>query len=90
MLLGLAVLSCENITPSSPGTQIWDIQAQAHRSPMEGEMVEDVPGIVTAVTKNGFWMQAPTPDGDNATSDGIFVFTDSIPGVEVGDEVRSR
>jgi predicted extracellular nuclease len=87
MLFGLVLLSCDVLTPSSPVTQIWDIQGKSHRSPMEGQEVQDVPGIVTAVTQNGFWMQAPTPDGDRATSDGIFVFTDSVPGVNVGDEV---
>jgi predicted extracellular nuclease len=54
---------------------------------LEGQPVEDVPGIVTAVTQNGFWMQAPSPDGDDATSDGLFVYTGSVPGVEAGDEV---
>jgi len=87
LLLTLTVLSCGNIVPSEQGTHIWEIQGQAHRSPLEGQAVEDVPGIVTALAKNGFWMQAPRPDGDAATSDGIFVFTDSAPGVEVGDEV---
>ena len=34
-------------------------------------------------------MQDPQPDGDNATSEGIFVFTSSSPaGVSVGDDVR--
>ena len=87
LLLALAVLLVVNLAPSRPVTHIWEIQGQAHRSPMEGQAVEDVPGIVTAVTRNGFWMQAPIPDGNDATSDGIFVYTDSAPGVEVGDEV---
>jgi predicted extracellular nuclease len=29
--------------------------------------------VVTAVTDGGFWMQDPRPDGDPATSEGIFV-----------------
>ena len=75
-------------TPSPSGTRIRDLQGAAHRSPLEGERVEKVPGIVTAVTGNGFWMQDPYPDGDHATSEGVFVFTQSAPQVEVGDEVH--
>ncbi|MFP7571692.1 endonuclease/exonuclease/phosphatase family protein [Marivita sp. S2033] len=44
-------------------------------------------GIVTAVDSNGFYMQDANGDGDIATSDAIFVFTSSAPGVEIGDEV---
>jgi predicted extracellular nuclease len=87
ILLGLTVVSCEMPSPSSPVTQVYDIQGEAHRSPLEGQQVQDVPGIVTALARDGFWMQAPVPDGNDATSDGIFVFTDSLPGVQVGDEV---
>ena len=45
-------------------------------------------GIVTAVDSNGFFIQDPTGDGDIATSDAIFVFTSSSPGVNVGDEIQ--
>lgn len=44
-------------------------------------------GIVTAVDSNGFYMQDAEGDGDIATSDAIFVFTGSVPGVTIGDEV---
>jgi predicted extracellular nuclease len=36
-----------------------------------------VPGVVTVVTDGGFWMQDPSPDGDPATSEGIFVASGS-------------
>lgn len=42
-------------------------------------------GIVTAVDSNGFYLQDSTGDGDIATSDAIFVFTDSTPAVAIGD-----
>ncbi|MDB9527891.1 choice-of-anchor I family protein [Oscillatoria sp. CS-180] len=45
-------------------------------------------GIVTAVDTNGFYLQDATGDGNIATSDAIFVFTDSNPGVNVGDELQ--
>ena len=41
--------------------------------------MEQVPGVVTAVTTNGFWMQDPDSDSDEATSEGIFVFTGGAP-----------
>ena len=46
-----------------------------------------VPGVVTAVRNNGFWMQDPMPDANPATSEGIFVFTSSAPTVIVGEAV---
>jgi hypothetical protein len=71
-----------------PLTAIYDIQGAAQRSPLLGQSVLTT-GIVTAKTSNGFWMQDPTGDGDDATSDGIFVFTDSAPdAVSVGDAVQ--
>lgn len=81
-------------TPQSSGeggggvtARIRDIQGVAHRSPMAGEQVSDVPGVVTAVARNGFWFQDPEPDADEATSDGLFVFTSRTPTVEAGDSV---
>ncbi|MGH3483603.1 MAG: lamin tail domain-containing protein [Nocardioidaceae bacterium] len=67
--------------------RIHDIQGAAHRSPRVGTSVSDVPGIVTELTTNGFWMQDATPDANPATSEGIFVFTSSAPAVHVGDAV---
>jgi predicted extracellular nuclease/phosphodiesterase/alkaline phosphatase D-like protein len=66
-------------------TRIHQIQGKAHRSPLEGQLVSRVPGVVTAVRDNGFYLQDPIEDGDDATSEGIFVFTDAAPTVQVGD-----
>ncbi len=55
--------------------RIHDIQGSAHLSPLAGQGVQNIQGIVTAVGANGFWIQDPFPDGDDATSEGIFVFT---------------
>ena len=57
--------------------RIADIQGAAHLSPLNGQGVKDVVGIVTAKASNGFWIQDPTPDANPATSDGVFVFTGS-------------
>lgn len=72
----------------TPPIRISDIQGAAHRSPLAGQTVTDVPGIVTAVASNGFYLQDPTPDADDRTSEGIFVFTSSRPTVAVGDSVQ--
>jgi Ca2+-binding RTX toxin-like protein len=45
-------------------------------------------GVITAVDTNGFYLQDPTGDGNIATSDAIFVFTSSAPGVAVGASVQ--
>ncbi len=72
---------------SSGGLRIHDIQGAAHISPLNGQAVTGIPGIVTAVTTTGFFMQDPTPDANAATSEGIFVFTSTAPGRSVGDSV---
>jgi hypothetical protein len=69
------------------GTRISDIQGSGHRSPLVGQSVTAVPGIVTAIASNGFYLQDPNPDANDATSEGIFVFTSSAPTVQVGDSI---
>ncbi len=71
----------------SGGTRIHDIQGAAHISPFNGKKVTAVPGVVTAKSTTGFWMQDPTPDADPATSEGILVYTGSAPQAAVGDSV---
>jgi len=65
--------------------EIHDLQGASHLSPLAGSLVSGVAGIVTARLGNGFYLQDPTPDGDHATSDAVFVFTSSAPTVAVGD-----
>jgi predicted extracellular nuclease len=78
-------------TPTPSGTpapiRIHDIQGAAHLSPLSGQVVANVPGIVTAKVSNGFYLQDPLPDANDATSEGIFVFTSTAPTVNVGDSV---
>jgi predicted extracellular nuclease len=78
-----------NLTVLDPAliTHIHTIQGAAHISPLNGQVVSNVLGIVTARRSNGFYRQDPAPDGDDATSEGIFVFTSSAPSVSVGDTV---
>ena len=74
-----------------PGsTTIQDVQGDGFRSPLIGQTVTKVPGVVTAVrttSSRGFWMQETSPNlGDASASSGVFVFTSSAA-VSVGDAV---
>jgi predicted extracellular nuclease len=69
------------------GQRISQIQGKAHRSPLEGKIVENVYGIVTVKRGDGFYMQDPNPDEDIATSEGIFVTTRGVPRVNAGDAI---
>jgi len=76
--------------------RIHDIQGAGTQSPLinaPSTDVAQVPGIVTVVLDDGFYMQDPVPDLDEATSEGIFVFTNGTPSVDgvplaVGDGVQ--
>jgi predicted extracellular nuclease len=94
VLLGMAALVVGVVIPAAAAgdTRIHDIQGTTRLSPLDGQQVTDVPGVVTAVrafgSSRGFWIQDPTPDADPATSEGILVFTgSSTPSVKVGDSV---
>ncbi|PXF40551.1 hypothetical protein BWQ96_09746 [Gracilariopsis chorda] len=65
---------------------IGAIQGESHISPLDGERV-NVQGIVTAVGSRGFYIQDGIGDGNDATSDAIWVFSRSRAAVNVGDEV---
>ncbi|MFE9766310.1 endonuclease/exonuclease/phosphatase family protein [Streptomyces sp. NPDC005808] len=79
-------------TPAHADTiHIHDIQGTTRISPYAGQAVTDVAGIVTGVrtygSSRGFWIQDPNADDNPATSEGVFVFTSSVPKVAVGDSV---
>ncbi|MEO1194072.1 MAG: endonuclease/exonuclease/phosphatase family protein [Pseudomonadota bacterium] len=69
--------------------EISAIQGAGHVSPFVGQVVK-TSGIVTAVDFNGYYLQSPTGDGNDATSDAIFVRTGtgSSSPVAVGDLVE--
>lgn len=74
-------------TPEKKGNTIPEIQGAGHISPFRNQQVTGVEGIVTVKTSDGFYMQSLMPDSDPATSEGIFVFTETPPAVKVGDQV---
>jgi len=76
-----------NLVVKPPLVAIHTIQGASHLSPLNG-LYETTQGIVIALRSNGFYMQDPEPDADEATSEGIFVFTRSAPAVLAGDLVE--
>lgn len=70
---------------------IHDIQGSGSVSPFVGQVVSTT-GVVTASKSNGFFLQTPDPqiDNDPNTSEGIFIFTSSVPAssVTVGSSMR--
>jgi predicted extracellular nuclease len=70
---------------------IHDIQGPGATSPYAGQAISTA-GIVTGRKGNGFFVQAPDAeaDGDDATSEGVFVYTGSAPpaAATVGNRVR--
>ncbi|WP_425090920.1 choice-of-anchor I family protein [Tropicimonas sp. S265A] len=80
-----------DLTPATPFKTIPEIQGAGHVSAFDGQEVR-TSGIVTAVDRIGFYVQDPDGDGDDATSDAIFVFTgNGAPDlVSVGDAVNLR
>jgi glycerophosphoryl diester phosphodiesterase len=72
---------------SNETVEISAIQGESQTSPLVGQTVKTA-GIVTAVDERGFYLQDAEGDGNDATSEGIFVFTNSAPTVAVGDELE--
>ncbi|MEO7777855.1 MAG: endonuclease/exonuclease/phosphatase family protein, partial [Fibrobacteria bacterium] len=73
-----------SFTVASP-VRIASIQGASHLSPLAGQAVSGVEGVVTAKLGNGFYLQDPLPDAYASTSEAIFVFTSVAPTVNVGD-----
>ncbi|HEX8339068.1 MAG TPA: lamin tail domain-containing protein, partial [Pyrinomonadaceae bacterium] len=83
---------------NSTPVAIHDIQGSGTSSPLAGQTVT-TSGVVTllktgsnagAGAASGFFLQAPDAgaDADPNTSEGIFVFTSSVPTVAVGDAIN--
>lgn len=67
---------------------VGEIQGRTHVSPLLGQQVDDLSGVVTAVARNGFWLQDEVPDDDVRTADGLFVYMTRGELPAVGDRVR--
>jgi len=74
-----------------PFTPIYKIQGSGDTSPLVGDTISTegiVVGDFQVGGKDGFYIQDETGDGDDATSDGIFVYYKTAPDVNVGDKLR--
>ncbi len=84
VIFSTALTGCDGI---AGGDRISEIQGAGHFSSYAGSEVKKVRGFVTVLSPDGFWMESTNPDDDPATSEGIFVMTEVVPSVKVGDEV---
>lgn len=75
------------LTVTSPPVTIMAIQGHGATSPLVGTTVTTIGNTVTAVGNKGFFMQNPTGDADATTSDAVYVFTNTLPTVVVGNSV---
>ncbi|MFQ6549825.1 ExeM/NucH family extracellular endonuclease [Aestuariibius sp. 2305UL40-4] len=86
----IATGSATSIVENDDATLISTIQGSGLESELQGQAVT-VEAVVTYVGEDGFYVQeeAADSDGDDATSEGIFVFTgsNSNPAVMVGQTV---
>ncbi|MEU4995536.1 endonuclease/exonuclease/phosphatase family protein [Streptomyces sp. NPDC021622] len=90
--LAAGLLAATSSAASADEVRVHDIQGTTRLSPLNGQQVTDVTGIVTGVRSygsKGFWIQDPKADSDAATSEGVFVYTGSAAlTVKTGDAVR--
>ncbi|MGN6830354.1 ExeM/NucH family extracellular endonuclease [Paucibacter sp. M5-1] len=72
--------------PVGTPVAIYTIQGSGVQSPLKDQTVS-TRGIVTHVTSTGFYLQDKLGDGNNATSDGIFVYTAAANSAQIGQEI---
>jgi predicted extracellular nuclease len=75
---GSIALQVSAVPTCTPDHTIAEIQGNGPASSIVGLPIV-TRGIVYAVRSNGFYVQMESGDGDPATSDGIFVFTNNAP-----------
>lgn len=70
--------------------EIYEIQGPGLSSPFTNQVVTTRNNVVTAVGKDGFFIQTPSERSDNdiSTSDGVFVYTGTLPTVSTGDLIE--
>lgn len=73
-----------------PVTPIAQIQGSGSTSPLVGQSVT-TEGVVTLVLPSyGWFMQDPVGDGDDATSEGLFVYRTNTAGIAPSQRLRLR
>jgi hypothetical protein len=72
MKLQLLPLFC--FLSASSCISISEINGNRFVSPLRGQRVTNVTGIITAKGPDGFWLRSTIPDRDDNTSDSVYVF----------------
>ena len=88
--LATAVVAIAPTAPASGAghiTPIYDIQGEGHVSPEAGNEVV-THGVITAVGFRALYVQDPDGDGNDATSDAIFVFDFGFGARSIGECVE--
>lgn len=89
--LGMGTLGVINTATASgaeaAALSIPEIQGATQLSPQDGNQVTTT-GVVTASMSSGYWLQDPAGDGDDATSDGIFVYVGDGQQPDVGSSLE--
>lgn len=68
---------------------ISQINGNRYLSPYNGRNVTYVDGLVTAKGPNGIWIRSTTPDGDDRTSESVYVFDKNFgKNFTVGDVIQ--
>lgn len=77
-----------SLQPLAAALTIAEINGNKYLSPLSGQAVTDVTGLLIAKGPNGIWIRSTTPDDDTATSEAIYVFSKSVgANLTVGDIV---
>src|SRR3712207_4825688 len=79
--IGVSTPHAEKIASSAAlleQKRIREVQGRAHISPLLGHLVS-TDGVVTTLSRDGFWLQDPGPRLDPSASDGLFVRTGNTP-----------
>ncbi|MEN0003057.1 MAG: T9SS type A sorting domain-containing protein [Bacteroidota bacterium] len=79
-----------SVSGTAQNREIWELQGSGNSSPFANQFVITQNNIVTAVGDDFFFIQTPEDRADNndLTSNGIQVFTNVSPNVQVGDLVN--
>ena len=87
VLMLLLVVPAVPVVGAGHLTPIYDIQGAGHISPENGNSVV-TQGVITAIGFRALYVQDPNGDGDDATSDAIFVFDFGFGSRSVGECVE--
>lgn len=81
-----SILSVAAAAGLASAVTIAEINGDTFLSPLKGEKVSGIEGLVTAKNAQGVFLRSTEPDDDEKTSESVFLFNSAVRGqVEVGD-----